>query len=195
MVELLPWPKGQEKVDWSFKMPQEKQWTVGVPEKEEERQGPEERIIEVGRISRTVAGGKRMRFRALVVVGDRSGHVGMGLAKAQEVAGAIAKATAKAKKTTIEIPLVSGTIPFEVEASYGSAHILLKPAPAGTSIIAGGAVRIILELAGVENAVGKMLGAPNRITNTRATFLALENLRYKWQQLSRRQGIRKSARR
>jgi small subunit ribosomal protein S5 len=168
--------------DWSFDMPKEKQWTVGAPEISGERRDElEERVIEVGRISRTVAGGKRMRFRALVVVGDRKGKVGMGLAKAQEVAGAIAKATTKARKAMITVPIVHGTIPFTVEATYGSAHVLLKPAVPGTSIIAGGSVRTIMELAGIANVVSKMFGAPNRINNARATLHALELLQRKWE--------------
>jgi len=161
-------------------MPREKQWSVGTPEGGERREELEERVIEVGRISRTVAGGKRMRFRALVIVGDRKGKAGMSLSKALEVSGAIAKATAKAKKSMISVPIINGTIPFEVEATYGSAHVLLKPAPPGTSIIAGGAVRTIMELAGVQNVVSKMLGAPNRLNNARATFLAFEGLQQKW---------------
>lgn len=165
-------------------MPREKQWTVGTPEIGERREEIEERVIEVGRISRTVAGGKRMRFRALVVVGDRKGKVGMGVAKALEVSGAIAKATAKAKKSMIEVPITGGTIPFETQATYGSAHILLKPAAPGTSIIAGGAVRTIMELAGIQNVVSKILGAPNRLNNSRATFLALEELHKCWREKS-----------
>ena len=104
----------------------------------------------------------------------------MGLGKAQEVAGAIAKATSKAKKSMIEVPIVNGTIPFETQASYGSAHILFKPAVPGTSIIAGGSVRTIMELAGIQNIVSKILGAPNRVNNSRATISALEELRKKW---------------
>lgn len=161
-------------------MPREKQWTVGTPDIDEKREELEERVIEVGRISRTVAGGKRMRFRALVVVGDRKGKVGMGLGKAQEVAGAIAKATAKAKKSMIEVPIVNGTIPFETRATFGSAHVLLKPAVPGTSIIAGGSVRTIMELAGIQNIVSKILGAPNRVNNSQATLTALEKLGRKW---------------
>lgn len=167
-------------------MPREKQWTIGTPEiAEEKREEIEERVLEVGRISRTVAGGKRMRFRALVVVGNRKGRVGMALDKAQEVSAAIAKATAKAKKSMIDVPIVSDTIPFEVEARYGSAHVLLRPAAPGTSIIAGGAVRTIMDLAGVRNVVSKILGAPNRITNSRATFLALQKLHQKWAEKQR----------
>lgn len=161
-------------------MPREKQWSAGTPDLEGRREELEERVIEVGRISRTVAGGKRMRFRALVIVGDRKGRVGMSLAKALEVSGAIAKSTAKAKRSMINVPIVSGTIPFEIEATYGSAHVLLKPAAPGTSIIAGGAVRTIMELSGVQNVVSKMLGSPNRLNNARATFLALEQLQRKW---------------
>ncbi len=111
----------------------------------------EERVVSIDRISRTVAGGRRIRFRALVVVGDKIGRVGVGLAKSNEVAGATAKAVKKARKLLIPVPIIRDTIPHDVSFHYGSAHVMLKPAPVGTSVIAGGPVRAVVELAGITN--------------------------------------------
>lgn len=138
----------------------------------------EERVVAVDRISRTVAGGRRMRFRALVVVGDRNGKIGVGLAKSNEVASATAKAVRQAKKHMITVPVVNGTIPHEITHNYGSAQVILKPAPAGTSVIAGGPVRAVVELAGIKNVTSKILGGTsNKLNNVMATFEALRNLR------------------
>jgi small subunit ribosomal protein S5 len=138
----------------------------------------EERVVAVDRISRTVAGGRRMRFRALVVVGDRNGRVGVGIAKSNEVASATAKATKKAKKSLITVNIVNGTIPHDVLYHYGSAQVLLKPAPAGSSVIAGGPVRAVVELAGIRNITSKILGGTsNKLNNVMATYEALRSLR------------------
>jgi small subunit ribosomal protein S5 len=160
----------------------EKRWSVGKPEAEVKEEGFEERVLEVNRVSRTVAGGKRMRFRSLVIVGDRKGQVGLGLGKSNEAAAAIAKAGAKAKKHLIQVPLHEGTLPMPIEEKYGSSLIILRPARPGTSIIAGGAVRTVLELAGYENAVAKIVGASNPITTARATFAALSRLSKMWEE-------------
>ncbi len=137
----------------------------------------EEKIVEISRISRVVAGGRRFRFRAAVVMGDRAGQVGIGVAKASEVTGAIAKAIARAKKNIIEVPLEGTTIPAEIHKEYGSAKIFLKPAAPGTGIIAGGPVRAVVELAGIKDVLSKILGSPNKINNIKATYLALKELR------------------
>lgn len=138
----------------------------------------EERVVSVDRISRTVAGGRRMRFRALVVVGDRNGRVGVGVAKSNEVASATAKATKKAKKNLITVAIINDTIPHDVLYRYGSAEVLLKPAPAGTSVIAGGPVRAVVELAGIRNVSSKILGSTsNKLNNVMATYEALRSLR------------------
>lgn len=138
----------------------------------------EERVVAVDRISRTVAGGRRMRFRALVVVGNRDGQVGVGVAKSNEVASATAKAVKKAKKQLITVPIVKDTIPHDIDFHYGSAHIILKPAPAGTSVIAGGPVRAVVELAGIKNVTSKILGGTsNKLNNVMATYEALKSLR------------------
>lgn len=117
-----------------------------------------------------------MRFSALVVVGDRNGKVGAGLAKARDVRGAIQKAIGFAKKRMIEVPLAGTTIQFEVIEKYNAAKVLLKPAPSGSGIIAGGPMRVVLEAAGVRDAVGKILGTNNKISNVYATLKALESV-------------------
>ncbi len=138
----------------------------------------EERVVSVDRISRTVAGGRRIRFRVLVVVGNKNGQVGVGLAKSNEVASATTKAVKKAKKQLITVPIINDTIPHEINYHYGSANVILKPAPAGTSVIAGGPVRAVVELAGIRNVTSKILGATsNKVNNVMATYEALKNLR------------------
>jgi small subunit ribosomal protein S5 len=124
-----------------------------------------------------VKGGKRFSFSALVVVGDGDGWVGVGKGKATEVPSAIAKAVAHAKKNLIRIPLKSNTIPHEVHGYFGGEHIILKPAKQGTGIIAGGAVRSLLEVAGAQNIVAKTLGRGNPFNAVRATIQGLRQLR------------------
>ncbi len=118
-----------------------------------------------------------MRFRATVVLGDKKGRVGFGVAKGADVAMALDKAARQAKKRLITIPMVKGTLPHETAAKFGAAHVLLKPAPQGTGLKSGGPARIVLELAGVPNAVSKILGGKNKINNVKATFAALKMLR------------------
>lgn len=132
----------------------------------------EERVIEVSRVARTVKGGRRIRFRALVVIGNRKGKVGVGIAKANDVAEAVKKATVKAKKEIVLVPIIDGTIPYEVTSKYGSAVVMLKPAASGTSIVAGGAVRAVAELAGISDLLSKMLGSSSKINNITATLKA-----------------------
>ena len=136
-----------------------------------------EKVIQIDRISRTVKGGRRIRFRALVVIGNMTGKVGMGIAKAQEVVIAISKAVNNAKKNIISVPIVNDSIPHEIKVKSGGAIIYLKPAPKGTSIVAGGSVRAVLELAGIRNVVGKILGSNNKINNVNATFKALTSFK------------------
>lgn len=135
-----------------------------------------ERVIEINRVSRVVKGGKRIRFRALVVLGDEKGRIAYGLGKSADVSGAIAKAVASAKKKIIPIFLTGSTIAYPVRTHYKSAAILLKPAPAGTGIVAGSSMRVVLELAGVKDVVGKALGSKNKLSNTMATIKALSLL-------------------
>lgn len=136
----------------------------------------EERLISIDRVSRTVKGGKRMRFRALVVVGDRNGRVGCGLGKANEVPLAVAKATTRAKKSLVLVSRRGGTIRHAVQAKYGATLVMLWPASDGTSVIAGGAVRSVVELAGIANILGKLHGSTNKTNAIRATLAALGQL-------------------
>lgn len=138
----------------------------------------EEKVVQVDRVSRTVKGGKRIRFRALVVIGNRNGKVGMGIGKAQEVLSAVNKAVSRAKKHIINVPIVNDTIPHEVKIKYGSAILFLKPAGKGTSIIAGGSVRSVIELTGIKNILSKILGSSNKINNVKATLLALQSFKH-----------------
>ncbi|MFH1111553.1 MAG: 30S ribosomal protein S5 [Patescibacteria group bacterium] len=139
----------------------------------------EQKVIEISRVTRVMAGGKRMRFRALVVVGDHKGKIGLGLAKGADVALAVAKATSKAQKDMVVVPIVKQTIPHQIKAKFGGALVLLKPAPLGTGVIAGGPVRVVLGVAGIPNVVAKMLGSANKINNAKAVFRALTNFKVK----------------
>ncbi len=136
----------------------------------------EQRILDLARVTRVTKGGKRMRFRACVLIGDKKGKVGWGLAKGADVTGAVNKAVRKARKNLIQIPLKNETITKEIREKFCAARILLKPAPKGTGIKAGGAVRAVFELGGVPNVVGKILGSNNKINNMRAVFKAIEKL-------------------
>jgi small subunit ribosomal protein S5 len=146
------------------------------PEMPQEEKQFDERTLHIDRVARVVKGGRRFRFRALVVVGDRKNRVGIGMAKGADVTAAVAKATDVARKNFITVPLYKGTIPHEVEAKVGGARILLKPASAGTGLIAGGVVRTILEVAGVSNALSKSLGSTNKANTAYATIAALEQM-------------------
>ena len=132
----------------------------------------EERVIEVRRVARTVKGGRRIRFRALVVIGNKKGKVGMGIAKANDVAEAVKKAVAQAKKSLVVVPIIDGTIPYDVISKHGGAVVMLKPAASGTSIVAGGAVRAIAELAGITDLLSKMMGSSSKVNNITAMLKA-----------------------
>jgi small subunit ribosomal protein S5 len=132
-----------------------------------------EKVVNIRRVTKVVKGGKKMGFRAVVVVGDLNTHVGLGVGKAAEVSAAIRKGVEAAKKTTIEVPLIKGTIPHDVEGRFSACKVVLRPAPMGTGVIAGGAVRTILELAGLKNIVAKSIGSSNPINVARATLAAL----------------------
>lgn len=137
----------------------------------------EQKILELARVTRVTKGGKRMRFRASIVIGDRRGRVGFGVAKGADVAMAVEKAFRQAKKALITVPLVKETIPHQVERKFAAAAVMLKPAPQGTGLKCGGPTRVVLELAGVPNAVSKLMGSSNKINNAKATFMALAALR------------------
>ena len=147
------------------------------PRRAREPQEFEQRILDLARVTRVTKGGKRMRFRVCLIIGDRKGRVGMGVAKGADVAIAVEKSFKQAKKNLVTVPLKDGTIPHVVRQKYGAALVLLKPAPEGTGLKSGGAVRMVLEFAGVPNAVSKILGSSNKINNAKAAFAALRALR------------------
>jgi small subunit ribosomal protein S5 len=136
----------------------------------------EEEVIQLDRVTRVVKGGRRLRFRATVVVGNRKGKVGVGIGKSTEVTGAIQKAIAQAKKAMVEVPMAGQTIPHRIQVKFKSAKLLLMPACPGTGIIAGGPLRKIVELSGVQDILSKSLGCNNRVTNSQAAIMALARL-------------------
>lgn len=137
----------------------------------------EEKVVQVNRVSKKTKGGNKIGFSVLVVAGDKKGRVGVGLGKAPEVGTAIKKGGSFAKKHLIQVPIVNGTIPHEVFIKVGAAKVLLKPAPLGSGIIAGGAVRSVVEAAGIANIVSKVLGTKNQASNVYAALEALKKLR------------------
>lgn len=145
-------------------------------DKPEEEKQFDERVINVDRVARVVKGGRRFRFRALVVVGDRKGRLGIGISKGADVTSAVSKAVDVAKKNMIEVVDYKGSIPHEVQAKVGGSNILIKPASAGTGLIAGGVVRTILEVGGISNALSKSLGSTNKVNTAYATLDALKQL-------------------
>ena len=145
-----------------------------------------DRLITVNRVAKVVKGGKRLSFSALVVVGDGEGHVGLGLGKANQVPAAINKGGAIAKKSLIKVPLSGTTIPHEILVKFGAAKVLLKPAAPGTSVIAGGSIRAVLEAAGIKDVLSKSLGSSNRTNTARATMLALSQLKNPQKELAKR---------
>ena len=137
----------------------------------------EDRVVSINRVTKVVKGGRRLRFAALVVVGDKNGHVGFGTGKAQEVPEAIRKAIEDAKKNLIQVPMVDSTIPHQVIGRYSGGNILMKPAKEGSGVSAGGPVRAILELAGVADITSKSLGSSTPINMVRATVDGLMQLK------------------
>lgn len=165
---MLPAPK-----DWNFNMNNSRSRN-NAPRAPQEF---EEKVIRISRVTKKTKGGNNISFTALVVVGDRKGRVGIALGKAKDVMNAIKKGVRRGKKMLIKVPLVDNrTIPFELLLKVGAAKIMLKPAPAGTGVIAGGSVRAVLELAGIKDVVSKILGTNNSMRNVTATFDALKKM-------------------
>ena len=135
-----------------------------------------EKLVNLNRVSKVVKGGRRFSFSALVIVGDQNGHIGYGSGKANDVTEAIRKAVDKAKEHMITVPMVKSTIPHEIIGDFKSASVLLRPAVPGTGVIAGGAVRHVMDACGIKDVLSKSLGSKNSINRVKATFVALERL-------------------
>jgi small subunit ribosomal protein S5 len=146
----------------------------------EKRDEYDSQLLDLARVTRVSAGGKRFRFRAVVVVGDKISKVGIGIAKGVDVAQAVEKATRMAKKHVVQVPIVNETIPHEVHAKYGAAEVILKPQRKGRGLVAGGTIRIVCKLAGIKNISSKMLSRTgNKLNNAEATILAIKQLKVK----------------
>ena len=148
-----------------------------------------DKLVYINRVAKVVKGGKRLKFSALVVTGDNAGHVGIGIGKASEVPEAVTKASSVARKHLIKVSLKGTTIPHEVNAKYGAAEVMLKPALPGTGVIAGGSMRSVLEVVGVKDIIAKSLGSSNRINLAKATLLALSQLKDPDEELKRRKEV------
>ena len=147
------------------------------PDRQDQDKEFKEKVVQIRRVTKVVKGGKKMGFRAVVVVGDMKSRVGLGIGKAAEVASAIRKGVETAKKQMVEVYQVAGTLPHDILAEYRASQVVLRAAPRGTGVIAGGAVRTILELGGYKNVVAKSIGSSNAINVARATLLALASLK------------------
>lgn len=145
----------------------------------------DEKIVQVNRVSKKTKGGNKIGFSVLTVVGDKKGRVGVGLGKAGDVSSAIKKGIALAKKHLVEVPIIEGTIPFEFDIKLGAAKIILKPAPRGSGVIAGGAVRSVVSAAGIQNISSKVLGTKNQASNVYATIEALRRLSERYEKEKR----------
>lgn len=148
----------------------------------------EEKVVQVNRVSKKTKGGNKIGFSVLVVVGDKNGKVGVGLGKAPDVLSAIKKGVKQGRKRLISVPMVERTIPYPIEVKLGAAKVLLKPAPAGTGVIAGGAVRAVVEAAGIKDIYSKILGSSNQASNVYATLEALRHLRLLKTKIEARKG-------
>ena len=158
-------------------------------QREDDSGGFNERVVHTRRIAKVVKGGRRLRFNALVVVGDGQGRVGAGMGKALAIPDAVRKGTAVARRSTVQIPIKGSTIPHEISVRKGASIVIIKPAPLGTGVIAAGAMRAMLELGGVQDVVGKSLGSRNPINIVQATLEALSQLRDPETERAKRLGL------
>ncbi|MDP2663251.1 MAG: 30S ribosomal protein S5 [Dehalococcoidia bacterium] len=154
----------------------------------------EEKVVFINRVAKVVKGGRRFRFSAVIVVGDKDGHVGMGIGKARDVPEAIRKGVERAKKNLLKVPLKGTTIPHWVLAKFGAAQVLMKPAPPGTGVIAGGGVRMVVESAGIRDIVTKSLGSENVVNVAQAAMVALTQLQDVEGQVAKRKARPEAAR-
>lgn len=162
--------------DWSFNMANNRMQQRRPRNMPQEEKQFDERVVYVNRVARVVKGGRRFRFQALVVAGDHKGKIGIGVSKGADVSAAVTKATDVAKKSMIKVSMYKGTLTHEVEGRVSGSRILIMPAAAGTGLIAGGVVRTVLEVVGIENALSKSLGSSNRINTAYATLAALQSM-------------------
>jgi small subunit ribosomal protein S5 len=172
-----PSTKGQGGSQSSYAAKMKSKKPTKASKSAEEKDEFEQRILDIARVTRVMAGGKRMSFRACVAVGNKNGKVGVGLGKGADVTIAINKAAKRAKQDIVDIPIVDGTIPHEVFNKYGASRLLLKPAGRGKGIIGGGSVRLVLELSGLSNVSSKILGTDNKMTNAKGVIEAFTKLK------------------
>ncbi len=159
------------------KLPFKRKRSAFIKRRNKEKDEFEQKIVDLARVTRVMAGGKRLRFRACMIIGDRKGRVGLGLAKGSDVALAIGKAIARAKKNVINVPIINGTIPHQVEIKNKASRLLIKPGRKGSGLKAGGVLRIVLELAGIHDIVAKIMGTNNKINNAQTALLALKSFK------------------
>ena len=190
MVEFEHSPMAQEQVVFNFNIKLRYSMTSNLKKRNRFKpQKPKfvERLIKISRVSKVTKGGKKLSFRAIVVVGDENGKVGLGVAKADDVVNAFKKAKTDGQKNLIKLPITkSYSIPHNVVGNFGACKVIMKPSIEGSGVIAGGAVRIVLEVAGVKNVIAKQLGSNNLLNNARASICALENLTTKSQVAKKR---------
>ena len=178
MAELRLWLRERGKEDLFFKLMKKEYSRRKTFEKV--RDEFESRLLDLARVTRVTKGGKRLRFRAVVIVGNKRGKAGVGTSKGSDVAQAVEKATRLAKKNLIEVPIKEDTIPHQVYAKFGASRVILKPQRKGRGLVAGGVVRVICTLVGIKNISSKILGRTgNKLNNAQATFAALQKLRKK----------------